>query len=51
MPNEDNSILKHYHREKSLKAPFMIYANLKCLLEKMHLFQNNPEQSYTEKKN
>ena len=34
MPNEDNKILKHNHGGKSLKAPFMIYADLECLLEK-----------------
>ena len=28
----------------------MIYADLKCLLEKIHSCQNNPEKSYTEKK-
>ena len=28
----------------------MIYADLEILLEKMHSCQNNPENSYTEKK-
>ena len=28
----------------------IIYADLECLLEKMHSCQNNPEKSYTEKK-
>ena len=28
----------------------MIYADLECLIEKMHSCQNNPEKSYTEKK-
>ena len=28
----------------------MIYADLECLLEKIHSCQNNPEKSYTEKK-
>ena len=50
MPDEFNKILKYNHREKSLKAPAIIYAVLKCLLEKMHSCQNNPEKSYTEKK-
>ena len=36
MPNEDNKILKYNHGEKLLKAPFLIYAALECLLEKMH---------------
>ena len=51
MPNEDNKTLKYNHGEKSLKAPSIIYADLQCLLEKMHSCQNNPEKSYTEKKN
>ena len=29
----------------------MIHADLECLVEKMHSCQNNPEKSYTEKKN
>ena len=33
MPDEDNKILKYNHRENSLKALFMIYADLECLLE------------------
>ena len=48
--NEYNKILKYNHGEKSLKAPFMIYADLECLLEKMHSYENNPEKSYAEKK-
>ena len=39
-------MLKYNHGEKS---PFMICADLECLLEKMHSCQNNPEKSYTEK--
>ena len=50
MPNIDNKILKYNHGEKSLKAPFMIYADLECLLEKMHSCQNNLKRSYIEKK-
>ena len=34
----------------SLKAPFMIHADLECLVEKMHSCQNYHEKSYTEKK-
>ena len=43
IPNDDNKILKNNHREKSLKAPFMIYADLECLLEKMLSCKNNPD--------
>ena len=50
MPNNNNKILKYNHGEKSLKAPFIIYADLECLLEKMLSCQNNFEKSYTEKK-
>ena len=50
MPNDNNKILKYNQGEKSMKAPFIIYADLECLLEKMHSCQNNPEKSYTEKK-
>ena len=32
---EDNKILKYNHGEKSMRAPFVIYADLECLLEKM----------------
>ena len=31
MPNEDTKILKYNHREKSMKAPFIIYTDLECL--------------------
>ena len=49
MPDEDNKVLKYNQGENSLKAPAIIYADLECLLEKMHSCQNNPEKSYTEK--
>ena len=39
MPNKDNKILKYNYGEKSLKAPFIIYADLECLLDKMHSCQ------------
>ena len=47
MPNEDNKILKYNYGEKSLKAPFIVYADLECSLEKMHSCQNNFEKPYT----
>ena len=50
MPDEGNKILKYNYGEKSLKVPAIIYANLECLLEKMHSCQNNSEKSYTKKK-
>ena len=33
-----------------MKVPFIIYADLECLLEKMNTY-NNPEKSLTTKKN
>ena len=50
MPKQAEKILRYIHREKLLKAPFAIYLNLKCLLKKEQSCQNNPEKSYTEKK-
>ena len=34
MPEEDNEILKCNQGEKSMKVPFIIYADLESLLEK-----------------
>ena len=50
MPTKDNKTLKYNHGEKSLKAPFTIYADLECLLIKEQSCQNNPNESYTERK-
>ena len=44
VPNEDNKILKYNHGEKSMKASFIIYADLECLLDKMNTCHNNPEK-------
>ena len=51
MPNEDNKITKYYQGEKSIKFPFVIYADLECLLEKMSRCQNNTNESSTTKIN
>ena len=45
MPEEDNKILKYNHGEKSMKVPFIIYADLEPLPEKMNACHNNPEKS------
>ena len=34
MANEDNKILKYNRGEKSMKAPFIMYADLECQLKK-----------------
>ena len=47
---EEHEKIKYLPREKSLKVPFIIYADLECLLKKVRFCQNNPENSYTEKK-
>ena len=39
-----------YSAKSNLKKHAIIYADLECLLEKMHSCQNNLEKSYTEKK-
>ena len=50
MPEEDKT-LKYNHSEKSMGAPFVIYADSECLLEKMNTCHNNPEKSSTTKVN
>ena len=50
MPDEENKILKCNHGEKSMRVPFIIHADLECLLEKMQSCQNNLEKSCVEKK-
>ena len=51
MPNKDNKILKYNHWEKSMKIPFIIYADVESLLEKMSTYHNNPKHSSTTKIN
>ena len=51
MPIKDNNIIKYNHGEKSMKVPFIIYADLECLLEKMSTCINNPNESSTTKIN
>ena len=51
MPTKGNNIIKYNHGEKSMKLPFVIYADLECLLEKMSACQNNPNKSSTTKIN
>ena len=45
MPTKNNNIIKHNHEEKSMKLPFVMYADLECLLEKMSTCINNPNES------
>ena len=51
MSNKDNNLIKYNQGNKSLKLPFMIYADLECLLKKIYTCQNNPDLSSTTKIN
>ena len=51
IPTKNNNIIKYNHGEKSMKLPFVIYADLECLLEKMSTCINNPNESSTTKIN
>ena len=41
MPEKDNKILKYNQGEKCMKIPFIIYADLESLLEKIN--NNQPK--------
>ena len=51
MPTKDNNIIKYNQGGKSIKLPFIVYADLECLLEKMSTCYNTPEESSTTKIN
>ena len=51
MPTKDNNTIIYNQGEKSIKLPFVVYADLECLLEKMSTCYNNPEKSSTNKIN
>ena len=51
IPTKNSNIIKYNHGEKSMKLPFVIYADLECLLEKMSTCINNPNESSTTKRN
>ena len=51
MPIKGNNNIKYNHGEKSMKLPFVIYADLECLLEKMSTCQDNPNKSSATKIN
>ena len=48
-PDEDKIILKYNPGEKLLEVPFIVYADLECLLGKTDTCQNDPKKSFTEK--
>ena len=51
MPTKDNNIIKYNQGEKSIKLPFVVYADLECLLEKVDTCYNNPNESSTTEAN
>ena len=51
MPGPNNNIIKYNSGEKSLELPFIIYADLECLLKKIDTCYNNPALSSTTKIN
>ena len=51
MPTKDNNVIKYNHGENSIKLPFVVYADLECLLENLSACYNNPEESSTTKIN
>ena len=50
IPDEDNNIIATTPGKNSLKVPFIICAEIECLLKKISTCQNNHEKSYTKKK-
>ena len=48
---KDNKILKYNHGEKSMKVPFIIYADSESLLEKLNTCHDNPKKLLTTKIN
>ena len=49
MPSEDTKILEFDLYQKFDKAPFIIYADLECIIGKIGGCKNNPENSSTKK--
>ena len=43
MPSEDTKILEFNQYQKSDKAPFIIYADLECIIEKIDECKNDPQ--------
>ena len=49
MPSEDSKLLEFNRYQESDKAPFIIYADLEYIIEKIDGYKNNPENSSTAK--
>ena len=49
MPSQDTKILEFSQYQKSDKTPFIIYADLECIIVRIDGCKNNPENSSTTK--
>ena len=49
MPSKDTKVLELNQYQKSDKAPFIIYADLQCIIEKIDGCKNNLKNSSTTK--
>ena len=49
MPSKDTKLLKFNQYEQSDKVPFIIYADLECIVENIDGCRNDPENSSTTK--
>ena len=49
MPSENTKILEFNQYVKSDKAPFIMSADLECIIEKIDGFKNNSENSFIAK--
>ena len=49
MPSEDTKILEFNQYQKSDQTPFIIYADLECLIEHIDWCKNNPKNSFIAK--
>ena len=49
MPSGDTKILEFNQYQKYDSVPFIIYADLKCLIEKIDRLKNNAEKLFTAK--
>ena len=49
MSSKDTKILEFNQYQKSDKVPFIIYADLECLIEKIDGCKDGPENSFTAK--
>ena len=50
MTSKDAKILEFNQHQKSVKAPFIIYADFECFIEKTDACKNNPENSSATRK-